>query len=83
MHLFGYDCLIRSYNLAINQLIIILHLHIKYLFQFLMLSTVCMYRRGLCYILVLLIYPAALCSGHTDTAFLVDAVSTQTIIFLP
>lgn len=82
MHLFGFDCLIRNYNVAINQLIIILHLHIKYLFQFLMLSTVCMYRRGLGYILVLLIYPAALCSGHTDTAFLDDAVSTQTIIFL-
>lgn len=55
MHLFGFDWLIRNYNLAINQLTIILHLHIKYLFQFLMSSTVCMYRRGLCYILVLLI----------------------------
>lgn len=83
MHLLGFDCLISNYNLAINKWIIILHLHIKYLFQFLMLSAVCMYRRGLGYILVLLIYPAALCSEHTDTAFLADAVSTQTIVFLP
>lgn len=83
MRLFGAHCLIRNDNIAINQLIIILHLHIKLLFQFLMLSTVCMHRTGLRYILVLLIYPTALCSGHTDTAFLADAVSTQTIIFLP
>lgn len=80
MHFFGVDCLIRNDNIAINQLIIILHLHIKHLFQFLMLPTVCMHRRGLHYILVLLIYPATLCSGHTDTAFLADAVSTQTYI---
>lgn len=44
-----------------------------------------MQKRGLCYVLVLLIYPATQWTAlkHVDEAFLVDAVSTQTVISPP
>lgn len=50
-----------------------------------MFSPVCMQKRGLCYVLVLLIYPATQWTAlkHVDEAFLVDAVSTQTVISPP